>query len=162
EIKKLSSEGRFCYFVDISFGSIYPTLARLEEEGLVTGKSEVQEGKPDRRTYSITDAGRMELALGLSQPPSKDKFKSEFLLVAINAELAGPAAIKRAITQRIEWLEAELEMLTNVKNECENPATQWVANYGIAVMENDLNYLRKNQNQLVLLASGPAQVEAAE
>ncbi|MEM7464992.1 MAG: PadR family transcriptional regulator, partial [Pseudomonadota bacterium] len=33
EIKKLSSEGRFSYFVDISFGSIYPTLARLEEEG---------------------------------------------------------------------------------------------------------------------------------
>lgn len=162
EIKKLSSEGRFSYFVDISFGSIYPTLARLEDEGLVTGKAEVQEGKPDRKTYSITDNGRMELALGLSQPPRKDKFKSEFLLVAINASLAGPAAIKRAIAQRIEWLEAEVEMLTNVVTDCDNPATIWVANYGIAVMSNDLNYLKENQDQLVLLASGPAQAEAAE
>lgn len=162
EIKKLSSEGRFSYFVDISFGSIYPTLARLEDEGLVTGQAEVQEGKPDRKTYSITDNGRMELALGLSQPPRKDKFKSEFLLVAINANLAGPAAIKRAIAQRIEWLEAEVEILTNVVADCDNPATIWVANYGIAVMGNDLNYLKENQDQLILLASGPVQAEAAE
>ncbi|MEM7462373.1 MAG: PadR family transcriptional regulator, partial [Pseudomonadota bacterium] len=120
------------------------------------------EGKPDRKTYSITENGRLELALGLSQPPSKDKFKSEFLLVAMNASLAGPAAIKRAIAQRIEWLEAEVEMLSGVVTECDNPATRWVANYGVAVMGNDLNYLKENQDELVSLASGPVQVEAAE
>lgn len=38
-------------------GSIYPTLQMLEEEGLLT--SEEVDGK---RTYSITDAGREELA----------------------------------------------------------------------------------------------------
>ena len=35
EIKKQSTEGPFSYFVDVSYGSIYPTLSRLEKEGLV-------------------------------------------------------------------------------------------------------------------------------
>ncbi len=38
-------------------GSIYPTLQMLEEEGQISGED--QEGK---RIYSITDAGRKELA----------------------------------------------------------------------------------------------------
>ena len=32
EIRKLSTEGEFAYFVEASFGSIYPALAKLEEE----------------------------------------------------------------------------------------------------------------------------------
>ena len=36
EIRKLSTGGKFRYFIEASFGSIYPTLARLEAEGLVT------------------------------------------------------------------------------------------------------------------------------
>ena len=81
EIKKFSSEGSFSHFVDISFGSIYPTLAKLEADGLVTGRSETQSGKPDKIVYSITDAGRAAFIGALSSPPQADKFKSEFLLV---------------------------------------------------------------------------------
>jgi len=35
EIKKQSTEGAFSFFVDISYGTIYPTLAKLEAEELV-------------------------------------------------------------------------------------------------------------------------------
>lgn len=58
EIRKESTEGRFSYFDDASFGSIYPALARLEAEGLVTVREEPQAGKPARKVYSITEAGR--------------------------------------------------------------------------------------------------------
>lgn len=162
EIKKLSSEGRFSYFVDISFGSIYPTLARLETEGMVTCRTETQTGKPDRKIYSIAPAGRVALALGLAQPPRRDKFKSEFLLVAINAQLAGTEAIKRAISERIDWLQAEVEMLGNVAKDCDNPATSWVANYGRAVMGHDLDYLKSNKDALIALSAKPLHLEAAE
>ena len=36
EIRKMSTEGAYSYFVDISYGSIYPTLAKLEADGFVT------------------------------------------------------------------------------------------------------------------------------
>ena len=49
-------EDRFMGMYTPSAGTVYPRLARLETEGLVT--HEVQEG---RKVYRITDAGRAEL-----------------------------------------------------------------------------------------------------
>ncbi len=36
---------------------LYPALRKLEENGFVTAEWVVQEGKPNRRVYSITDEG---------------------------------------------------------------------------------------------------------
>ncbi|MBZ0218286.1 MAG: PadR family transcriptional regulator, partial [Fimbriimonadaceae bacterium] len=81
EIKKLSVEGRFSHFIDASFGSIYPALTRLCDEGLVNVRVEQQEGKPARKVYSITDAGRAEFIASLNEAPAPDKIKSEFLFL---------------------------------------------------------------------------------
>ena len=50
-------EDRFMGLYSPSAGTVYPRLARLESEGLVT--HDVEEG---RKVYRITDAGRAELA----------------------------------------------------------------------------------------------------
>ena len=68
EIKKQSTEGPFSYFVDVSYGTIYPTLSRLEKEGLVTCRSQAQEGKPDKKVYTITPAGRQMFLDALETP----------------------------------------------------------------------------------------------
>lgn len=54
EIRKLSIEGEYSYFVDASYGSIYPALAKLEQDGLVTSRVEAQAGKPAKKIYAIT------------------------------------------------------------------------------------------------------------
>ncbi|MCW5591362.1 MAG: helix-turn-helix transcriptional regulator [Burkholderiales bacterium] len=38
-------------------GQLYPILHRLEEEGLVGGDWEMQDGKPPRKVYTLTEAG---------------------------------------------------------------------------------------------------------
>lgn len=162
EIKKLSTEDRFSHFVDISFGSIYPTLARLEAEGLVTCRSEAQSGRPDRKIYSITDRGRLELVQALAQPPQPDKFKSEFLLVAMNAPLVGETIIARAVKDRVKWLEAKIEMLREIRADCGHPATSWVVEYGLSVMEHDLAHLERHGRELLALSEPQPQTEAAE
>jgi len=58
EIKKLFEEGPFSYFHQTSFGSIYPALGNLMEEGLVTCDERAQDGRPDKKVYSLTEAGR--------------------------------------------------------------------------------------------------------
>lgn len=152
EIRKLSAESPFSYFVDISFGSIYPILAKLESEGLVTSRAEQQEGKPDRNVYSLTERGRAEFVTALREPPQKDKFKSEFLLVAMLAGLGTGGTVKRAIDDRIEFLQAEMATIRRHLAECDREATRWVAEYGLHVMEADLSYLQKNQQRLLALA----------
>ena len=58
EIKKDIEEGLFSHFIDASFGSIYPALTQLAAEGLLTVRAEEQTGKPDKKVYAITEAGR--------------------------------------------------------------------------------------------------------
>jgi len=40
---------------------IYPTLHRLETEGLVKAEWHAQEGKPSRKVYSLTEGGAQRL-----------------------------------------------------------------------------------------------------
>jgi len=82
EIRRLCVEGECSYFIEASFGSIYPALAKLEDEGLVTSRTEQQSGKPAKKVYSITEAGRTAFAEELAGPLGDDVFRSPFLLFA--------------------------------------------------------------------------------
>jgi len=55
---KKTFESTFGHFFAAGFGSIYPALGTLAEAGLVTCTEVPQDGKPDRKVYSITDDGR--------------------------------------------------------------------------------------------------------
>jgi len=152
EIRKMSTEGPYSYFVDISYGSIYPTLAKLEAEGFVTSRLEQQAGKPERKVYSITDAGRDEFIAALAQPPAADKFKSEFLLIAMTAEAGTPETVTKAIDQRIAHIEEGLEMIRSHTVDCNHPGTCWVGDYGAYMKQADLDYLKMNREALISIA----------
>lgn len=56
------------HFWKISYGQIYPTLKRLEEDGLAITQTASQEGKPDRKEYFLTEKGKELLKGWLEQP----------------------------------------------------------------------------------------------
>jgi DNA-binding PadR family transcriptional regulator len=166
EIRKESTEGRFSYFDDASFGSIYPALARLESEGLVTVREEPQAGKPARKVYSITDAGREDFIRSLCDPQAPDTFKSPFLLIALNAAQLPPEVVRRAIERRKAQVEAELRLLTDNEKDQDfpHPGSSWTRDYGIACMNFTLAYLEDHGEALIKIAEDAAQpvVAAAE
>lgn len=163
EIKKQSSEGAFSYFVDISYGSIYPTLAKLEADGLVIGRSETQNGRPDKKVFSITAKGREEFIKTLMSPPAIDKFKSEFLLVAMCADLTSPEIITKAIDKRIGEMEELIKVISGLRSDCDHPATQWITSYGLHVKGADLEFLKNNRDSLIAMAGQAVKLdEAAE
>lgn len=163
EIKKQSSEGAFSYFVDISYGSIYPILAKLEADGFVMGRSESQSGRPDKKVFSITDKGRQEFIKTLTSPPAIDKFKSEFLLVAMCADLTSPQIITKAIDKRIVEMEDLLKVIGRLRSDCDHPATQWITSYGLHVKGADLEFLKNNRDSLIAMAGRVVKLdEAAE
>lgn len=43
-------------------GQLYPILHRLEEDELVKGEWEIQDGKPPRKVYALTESGSAKLA----------------------------------------------------------------------------------------------------
>lgn len=162
EIKKLSVDGKYRYFAEASFGSIYPTLARLEQEGLVTLREEAQPGKPSRKIYSITEAGRRALVEALSEPPQPDVFRSGFLLVALCAELLDRRTISAAVEGRIAHLREEIGHLEDLLRSTNDPATHWAASYGVACMTTSREYLKEHRHEIEAMARADDQPRSAQ
>ncbi len=165
EIRKLVSEGHFSHFVDASFGSIYPALKSLGDDGLVTSREEQQIGKPNRKVYSITELGQREFLDALTKPAQKDNFKSEFLLLAMCAELIERDLVAQAIDRQIEYLEDEIASIDAEVREVNMVGADWVADYGRTCLGSGLKYIKENRGDLEKIAgTGLAgrQVLAAE
>ncbi|MFD0915718.1 helix-turn-helix transcriptional regulator [Pseudahrensia aquimaris] len=152
EIRKLSTEGHFTHFVDASYGSIYPALNKLEVDGMVTSREEIQVGKPARKVYSITDQGRAAFAEALTRPVGKDVFKSEFLLLAMNAEIMDPAHVVRAINAQIDYLTSELAIIDEAQGSVDMEGADWVAEYGRTCIQVSIDYIKAHRGSLEAIA----------
>ena len=148
EIKKMVEEGMFNHFIEASYGSIYPALTRMSQEGLVTCRQEAQSGKPDKKIYAITPTGRAELVRTLSEAPRADIFKSEFLFVMLLGDLLSRDHIAGVLGQRINEMRAELQEMRAFTGDCDHWGGRFVVGYGIAVYEAGLRYLEQNRDLL--------------
>lgn len=92
-------EQLFSYFFDASYGTIYPTLGKMEKEGLITKHGVAQEGRPNKNVYSITDKGREAFEAYLRSDIQDDVLRSEFMVRLFFGELAEPGMLE-------SWLEA--------------------------------------------------------
>ncbi len=149
EIKKLL-EGPFSHIHEASFGAIYPALARLQEEGLVTCEARSQEKRPDKKVYSLTQKGRFALIDELSIVPGPDRIRSDFLVQMLYAHLLPPAHIEKAIHKRIEIYRDLLVELNRGETVPVSPGEQssaeFVRGYGNAVLQAALDYIEDNRH----------------
>ncbi|BBX45934.1 PadR family transcriptional regulator [Mycobacterium cookii] len=56
------------YFWSATHQQIYRTLRTMEDDRWVTAEVVVQRGRPDKKVYDVTDAGRAELARWIAAP----------------------------------------------------------------------------------------------
>ena len=66
------------YFWKASHQQVYRELNKMAQNDQVTCVLEPQEGKPDRKVYSITDAGRSALGEWFEQPTAHPTVRDEF------------------------------------------------------------------------------------
>jgi DNA-binding PadR family transcriptional regulator len=159
EIKKAIEDGMFSHFIDASFGSIYPALTQMTVEGLLTVRAEEQTGRPDKKVYAITPAGRAALARALAVTPAKDKFKSEFLFQMLLSEYISRDVMLAAIDKQLADLNEDLERIRECQSRSDLPeGARFVGGYGHAVLSAAVAYLEKRRTELM---NSPT-VEAAE
>jgi PadR family transcriptional regulator, regulatory protein AphA len=151
EIKRCF-EDAFSHFFAAGFGSIYPALAELSRRGLVTSRSVEQEGRPDKKIYSITPEGERVLADELAGTPPRHKVRSEFLVLMYFAHLLPPERVAGIIDRMIaQWepLVAELEIWVGADDLQITPGQRFAAGYGRAVLGAALAYVRAQKAALV-------------
>jgi PadR family transcriptional regulator, regulatory protein AphA len=147
EIKKDVEDGLFSHFIDASFGSIYPALTQLANEGFVTVREQEQTGKPDKKVYAITEAGRNALAKAISVVPAKDKYRSEFLFQMLLQDYLSPEMMLVAIQKQLNDLNEDLGRIADCSQEAHG--SHFVADYGNAVLTAAVKCLEYKKAELL-------------
>jgi len=152
EIRKLSVEGEYSYFIDASYGAIYPALARLEQEKLVTARVEAQDGKPAKKIYSITPLGRSAFIQSLFEKLGEDEFRSEFLLFLRFASELPQSLVEQRLNERIAEVDETLADFDRLKQQHTHPGDAWVIDYGRTCMQAARDYIQARRGELIALA----------
>ncbi|MGE3074647.1 MAG: PadR family transcriptional regulator [Dehalococcoidia bacterium] len=93
----------------VNIGQVYATLGRLERDGLVESESVAQEGRPEKRVYATTQAGRDVLHRWLKSPVEAPRLNDDIFMKLLLAGLPGLAETvdRREMVQtlRASWLQ---------------------------------------------------------
>jgi len=146
---KKAFESSFGHFFVAGFGSIYPALASLAEHGYVSCREVPQDGKPDRKVYQITAAGRQQLLNELDNPAPSHKVRSEFLATMAFAHLMTPGQIKTVLDSRIEDADRNLQIIDDFENCCAREWPQGVKfslGFGRAMIHAMKKYVAENRH----------------
>lgn len=145
EINKLAAEGRFNHFIETSYGSIYPTLNKLTEEELVSWRQEVQDGKPTRKVYALTEAGREVLFTTIQEEPRADTFKSEFLFICLYSRYLSQPYMEKVLDTQLARLDEGLSRLSSAFDKCDHKGSQFAIGYGVALHRAAVEYIKSNR-----------------
>jgi DNA-binding PadR family transcriptional regulator len=107
EIKKVFDIS-VAHFWNAELSQIYPTLKALESEGLVDMNVEMQEDRPNRKVYSITDDGRRELVEWLGTPAEADQIREPLLVKLFFGSSLTRRELVAVLRQRADELEATM------------------------------------------------------
>lgn len=130
EIKKLLEEPPFSHFQDTGFGSIYPALTKLAQEGLIEGTTQAQDKRPDKKVYRLTQKGQEMLSQALLTPPSEDKFRSDFCFILFMADLVPGPHLNRIIDERLKLVESELARMEEIAGRLTSRGQRFVGDLG--------------------------------
>lgn len=149
---KKEFESTFKHFYPAGYGSIYPALADLAENGFVRCRKIPQEGKPDRKIYRITDAGRRHFRNALCNTSPQHKLRSEFLAMLYFADRMEPEHLSVLLDERLEELRAAIVDIDRIEKRTDaNTAAgaRFVAGFGAFVARAAADYIETNREALL-------------
>jgi len=97
------------HFWSATQSHIYKALENLEKDGLVEGRIIPQEGKPNRREYHITEAGRAELHRWLVTPLPVEQTRIAWLIQIFFSHFSSNEEIASLLEARMEQIRSQLD-----------------------------------------------------
>jgi PadR family transcriptional regulator AphA len=134
-----------------SFGSLYPALHALLQDGLVTVEVVPRQDKPPRKIYSVTDAGRQVLRRWMDQPVPSDASLKAFVMHLILASNLSPASLIARLQQRRAQVAAHhlaLEQTAQTTDEGIDLGERLALDYGLALATAELAWLDRTLARL--------------
>jgi DNA-binding PadR family transcriptional regulator len=135
----------------LPFGQVYATLARLARDGrAMAGEAESGAG-PDRKRYTITEAGKSEVEAWLAQPiPAEPHLQTDLFVKVVLSLMLGRPAQEYLDVQRVAHL-ARMRELTELKQKG-GVVDTLLADHGLFHLEADLRWIDLTVARLAVLA----------
>nr|WP_296778587.1 PadR family transcriptional regulator [Rhodococcus sp. (in: high G+C Gram-positive bacteria)] len=111
------------FFWSATHQQIYRVLTRMDAAGWIAGTSVIQDGRPDKKVYTVSDAGRTELDRWIAEPTDPGKLRDE-LAVKIRGGAGGDIDVLKAEVRRHRDVHSErLELYRSIeKRDFPSPA----------------------------------------
>lgn len=148
------------HFWSATQSHIYKALENLEKKEFVAAQMILQEGKPNRKEYHITQAGRAELQGWLSQPLPLEPVREAWMIQLFFAQSLANDEIVQLMEKRKEQISAVIASLGEAQaaiEEQKQPGIphiermaglwQMTLDYGIEYYQFELAWLEKAQQQ---------------
>lgn len=153
---KQAFENLFSYFFDVSYGSIYPALNKLEKEGLIKKEVVIQKGKPNKNVFSITEQGKAKFWEYMSSPLERDVVKSDTLMRLYFSKYTDIEHVLVWLEEAREYSQQQLERLEKdylLYKPNMTPTQELGIEYGIFTTKNNLQFLDKALQKMKALKS---------
>ena len=148
------------HFWSATQSHIYKELENLEKKGMTQVELIPQEGKPNRKEYRITDAGRAELRNWLVTPIPLDPVRQAWLIQIFFSHFSTNEEIAALIETRMNEIREKLktyrgdaqaaieENARRIGVERARELWQITLDYGIDYYESELAWLEKTQDRV--------------
>jgi DNA-binding PadR family transcriptional regulator len=99
DLSKQFEETVACYW-KASQQQIYRELGRMQEQGWVCCEVVPQLGRPDRKVYALTEAGRKELVRWAAEPSAPTPIREDLLVKVLAGPYVPPAQLLEEVRRR--------------------------------------------------------------
>ncbi|WP_158888342.1 PadR family transcriptional regulator [Amycolatopsis anabasis] len=148
---KRAYDEQFGHGKPLAYGQVYSTLSRLLRNGMVEVAGVEHGDGPDRKRYTITDAGITDVESWLSTPESPEPYLQNTLYTKVVLALLSRRSAEDVLdAQRAEHLKV-MRTLTRRKNEGDL-ADQLICDHALFHLEADLRWLELTAARLGELA----------
>ncbi|MET9962469.1 PadR family transcriptional regulator [Streptomyces sp. NPDC006326] len=89
---------------------VYAELARLETDGLITGREVVQDTRPNKRLFTVTDSGLAELDRFTAAEARPSSLRDDLAVMVQAADHVDTTALIAQLTQRAAFARAKAEL----------------------------------------------------
>jgi DNA-binding PadR family transcriptional regulator len=149
DIKKLF-EAAFRHFHSATYGSIYPALSQLEQQGLIIGRTEPGARYPERKIYHLTSEGRQALEKELLAQSPTEQLRSEYMVLMFFSHLLPTERLAEILEEVRERYAATLRYLESILDLPEHtPGTRFTVQAGITRYRAMLGFLAEKGPEML-------------
>jgi DNA-binding PadR family transcriptional regulator len=149
DIKKMF-ETAFRHFHSATYGSIYPALSQLEQNGLIVGRREAGARYPERKIYRLTAEGRLALESELLAESPTEQLRSEYMVLMFFSHLLPTERVAEILEEvraryasTLHYLESTLDLPDHT------PGTRFTVKAGITRYRAMLGFLAEQGPELL-------------